>query len=63
MEITENNLMVISFTNDDLLERILLFPLNLHAYMRVVYNGGIGGVSNLGIWELTAHKNELIESL
>lgn len=48
MEITENNLVEVSFTKEDLLERIL-FPSNLTAaYKRVVQNGGSCGVDDLG---------------
>lgn len=67
MGITENNLVEVSFTKEDLLERILS-PSNLNAaYKRVVQNGGSGGVDDLGTGDLlpylTAHKNELIASL
>lgn len=67
MGITENNLVEVSFTKEDLLERILS-PSNLNtAYKRVVENGGSGGVDDLVTGDLlpylTAHKNELIASL
>lgn len=67
MWMTENNLVEVSFTKEDLLERILS-PSNLNiAYKRVVQNRGSGGVDDLGtealLPYLTAHKNELIASL
>lgn len=47
MGITENNLVEVSSTKKDLLERILS-PSNLNAaYKRVVQNGGSGGVNDL----------------
>lgn len=53
----ENNFVELSFTNKELLERILS-SVNLSvAYKRVAQNGGNGGVNE------TTHKNELIASL
>ena len=67
MGMTENNLLEVSFTKEELLERILS-PSNLNtAYKRVVQNGGSGGVDDLSTDDLLpylrAHKNELITSL
>lgn len=66
-EITENNLVEVSFTKEDLRERILPASNLNGAYKRVVPNGGSGGVDDLGTGDLlpylTAHKNELIASL
>lgn len=52
MGITENNLVKVSFTKEDLLERILS-PSNLNtAYKRVDQNGGSGSVEDLDTGDL-----------
>lgn len=65
--ITENNLVEVQFTKDDLLERILS-PANMNrAYKQVMSNGGKGGVDNRETEDLLPslqlHKDELINSL
>lgn len=65
--ITENHLVEVQFTKDDLLERILS-PANMNrAYKQVVSNGGSGGVDKMETEDLLPylkfHKDELINSL
>lgn len=65
--ITENHLVEVQFTKDDLLERIVS-PANMNrAYKQVVSNGGSGGVDKLETEDLLPylklHKDELINSL
>ncbi|MDD4637376.1 MAG: group II intron reverse transcriptase/maturase [Bacteroidales bacterium] len=67
MGITENHLMEVHFTKDDLLERIIS-PSNLNlAYKQVRANGGSGGVDKMETEDLLpylkAHKDFLIDSL
>ena len=67
MGITENHLMEVQFTKEDLLERILS-PSNMNlAYKRIVSNGGSGGVDHMETEELLAylklHKDDLVSSL
>lgn len=65
--ITENHLVEVQFTKDDLLERIVS-PANMNrAYKQVVSNGGSGGVDKMETEDLLPylklHKDELITSL
>lgn len=65
--ITENHLVEVPFTKDDLLERILS-PANMNrAYKQVVSNGGSGGVDKMETEDLLPylklHKCELVNSL
>lgn len=65
--ITENHLVEVQFTKDDLLERIVS-PSNMNrAYKQVVSNGGSGGVDKMETEDLLPylklHKDELINSL
>jgi RNA-directed DNA polymerase len=67
MGITENHLMEVPFTKDDLLERIIS-PSNLNlAYKQVRANGGSGGVDKMETEDLLpylkAHKDFLLDSL
>ncbi len=67
MGITENHLMEVRFTKEDLLERIIS-PSNLNlAYKQVRANGGSGGVDKMETEDLLpylkAHKDSLIDSL
>lgn len=67
MGITENHLMEVHFTKDDLLERIIS-PSNLNlAYKQVRANGGSGGVDKMETEDLLpylkAHKDFLLDSL
>lgn len=67
MGITENHLMEVHFTKDDLLERIFSSSnLNL-AYKQVRANGGSGGVDKMETEDLLpylkAHKDFLIDSI
>jgi group II intron reverse transcriptase/maturase len=65
--ITENNLVEVQFTKDDLLERILSAANMNRAYKQVVSNSGSGGVDKMETEGLLAylkiHKDELIASL
>ena len=65
--ITENNLVEVQFTKEDLLERILSSSNLNTAYKQVVSNGGSGGVDNRETEDLLPylklHKDELINSL
>ena len=65
--ITENNLMEVQFTRENLLEHILSSPNMNRAYKQVVSNGGRGGVDKMETKELLPylklHKDELIKSL
>jgi group II intron reverse transcriptase/maturase len=65
--ITENHLVEVQFTRDDLLERIVS-PANMNrACKQVVSNGGSGGVDKMETEDLLPylklHKDELINSL
>ena len=65
--ITENDLVEVQFTKEDLLERIVS-PANMNrAYKQVVSNGGSGGVDKMETEDLLPylklHKDELINSL
>ncbi len=65
--ITENHLVEVQFTKDDLLERIVSLTNLNRANKQVVSNGGRGGVDKMETEDLLPflkhHKNELINSL
>lgn len=65
--ITENHLVEVQFSKEDLLERIVS-PVNMNrAFKRVVSNSGSGGVDKMEMKDLfpylKLHKDELINSL
>ncbi len=67
IRITENHLVEVQFTKDDLLERIMS-PANMNrAYKQVLSNGGRGGVDKMETEDLLSYlkldKDELINSL
>lgn len=65
--ITENNLVEVQFTKDDLFERILSTANMNRAYKQVMSNGGSGGVDKMETGGMLAylklHKDELTTSL
>lgn len=65
--ITENDLVEVQFTKEDLLERIVSSANMNRAYKQVVSNGGSGGVDKMETEDLLPylklHKDELINSL
>ena len=65
--ITENHLVEVQFTKEDLLE-LILSPANMNrAYKQVMSNGGSGGADKMETADLLPylklHKDELISSL
>ncbi|MDR1092381.1 MAG: hypothetical protein LBL79_15035 [Prevotella sp.] len=64
--ITENHLVEVQFTKDDLLERIVP-PANMNRAYKVMSNGGSGGVDKMETEDLLPylklHKDEQINSL